>query len=79
MRVCAPGLASQPGQYQKLAKDLAAVRPLVETGERYVATLREIEDSRVLQDDPDPEVAELAGAELQRLEGEKGARCAETL
>ena len=45
-RVSDPDLAQQPGQYQKVARALGALRPLLEAGERYKEVLRELEDSR---------------------------------
>ena len=38
-----PEIASQPGQYQKLAKGLGALRPVIEVGGRYRRVLGELE------------------------------------
>ncbi len=67
-RVADPELAKQAGQYQKVARSLGALRPLLDTGERYRNVLRELEDSRSMLDDSDAELAELARAETTDLE-----------
>ena len=67
-----PGLAKQPGQYQKLAKQLAGLRPMVEVGGAYREALEQIEQSEALLDDDDAEVADLARAELADLQGQRG-------
>ncbi|MCS5638516.1 MAG: peptide chain release factor 1 [Myxococcota bacterium] len=67
-RVADPELAKQPGQYQKVARALGALRPLLEAGERYRNLLREIEDSRSMLEDDDAELAEMARAETAQLE-----------
>ncbi|MDG2333172.1 MAG: peptide chain release factor 1 [Myxococcota bacterium] len=67
-QVADPELAKQPGQYQKVARALGALRPLLEAGERYRAVVRELEDSRSMIEDSDAELAELARAETVELE-----------
>ena len=66
-----PGLAKKPGQYQKLAKELGGLRPLVEVGERYQQTLAELVDSTAMTSDDDPELAELAAAEVETLTAQR--------
>jgi peptide chain release factor 1 len=66
-----PEVAKQAGQMQKIAKELGRLRPLVETGERYRAVVGQIDDARSMVDEDDPEMAELARAELEELEGER--------
>jgi peptide chain release factor 1 len=65
-------LASTTGadatQYARLAKELGALRPLREAGARYRETLRQLADARAMLDDADPEVQELARAEIKELE-----------
>jgi peptide chain release factor 1 len=65
-----PEVAKQPGRYQKLAKELGGLAPLVRTGERYRQVLGEIEDTRAMTEDADAEMAELARGELEGLESE---------
>ena len=72
-RIADPDIAKQPGQYQKVARGLGALRPMLEAGERYRAVLAELEDSRSMLDDSDAELAELARAETQELEGKLSA------
>ena len=65
-----PEIARQPGEYQKLAKALGGLRPLLEVGQRYRAVIEQLEDSRSMLDDSDAELAELARAEVEELESE---------
>jgi peptide chain release factor 1 len=67
-----PQVAKQPGQYQKLAKKLARLRPMVEIGEAYRLVLTQIEQSEVMLDDDDAEVAQLARSELEDLQAQCG-------
>ena len=67
-----PQVAKQPGQYQKLAKKLARLRPMVETGEAYRLVLTQIEQSEAMLDDDDAEVVELARSELEDLQAQCG-------
>jgi peptide chain release factor 1 len=66
-----PALASQPGQYQKLGKELGRLRPLLELGERYSSAVSELDDARSMLGEEDPELVELARSEIERLEGER--------
>jgi len=65
-----PDVAKDAGQYQKLAKQLAELRPILDAGERYLATLRQIDDARAMTADADADLAEMARAELADLEPE---------
>ena len=67
-----PEIAKQPGQMQKLVKELGRLRPLVETGERYQGVVTQIADARAMANEDDAEMAELARAELEELETERG-------
>jgi len=70
-RLADPALAAQPGEYGRVAKELKALRPLVDAAARYRATLGEIDGARALLADPDAEVSALARAELEPLEGRR--------
>src|SRR5262245_17081834 len=67
-RLADPVLAAQPGEYAAVAKELKALRPLVDAAGRYRATLAEIDGARALLEDRDPELSALAKAELEPLE-----------
>ena len=67
-----PEVAKQPGQFQKLAKQLAKLRPMVETGSEYRAVLGQLEESEALLEDDDADVAELARSEIDELKQERG-------
>ncbi len=66
-----PALASTPSEYERLGKQLALEKPLVETGDRYRALLAELADAREMLGDDDPGIAEMAGADIERLEPER--------
>ena len=65
-----PGVARQRGKFQKLAKELAILRPLVEVGAQYRSTLDRIAESGALMEDEDAELAELARGDLEALREE---------
>jgi peptide chain release factor 1 len=51
-----------------LGRRLGALRPLLEVGGRYRAALSELDDGNALLEDDDPEMADFARAEVERLE-----------
>lgn len=63
-----PAVAKQPGAIEKLGRRLGGLRPLLDVGERYRAALAELEDSKTMLEDDDPEMAEMARGEIDRLE-----------
>jgi len=70
VRLSDPDLATKAGEFQKVAKELAALRPLVETGTRYREALQQLDDARAMAEESEPELAELARAEVAELEPE---------
>jgi peptide chain release factor 1 len=72
-QLAAPELASKPGEYQRLGKQLAVERPLVEAGARYRAVISELAEAREMIADDDPEITEMAKADVARLEPERDA------
>ena len=68
-----PALAGKPGEYARLAQELAAVRPLAQAGARFLDVTRELEEAAEMARDPDAEMAELAKAEMERLTEEREA------
>ena len=72
-RLADPAVASAPGEYAQVAKELAGLRPLIDASARYRAALAHRDDARALVADPDPEVSELASAELVALEAQVAA------
>ncbi len=61
------------GDYGALAKELGGLRPLVEAGQRWRRAQQEIADAKEMLGEDDPEMQELAAAEVARLEGELAA------
>ena len=66
-----PSIAAAPSEYARFAKEVAGIRPLVDAGASYRRTLAEIEDARGMLQDSDPELGEMARAELQTLEARR--------
>jgi peptide chain release factor 1 len=67
-RLADPAIASAPGEYASVAKELARVRPLADAGLRYRKLLDALAAARALLEDDDPELRELADAEIAQLE-----------
>ncbi|MFT5442899.1 MAG: peptide chain release factor 1 [Myxococcota bacterium] len=65
-----PDVASQPGRFKELAKDLAALRPIIEIGGRYTEVVRELEEAKLMVADDDADLAEMARGELESLSAE---------
>ncbi|HTF36091.1 MAG TPA: peptide chain release factor 1 [Myxococcota bacterium] len=76
-RLAEPQVASVPGEYAKVAKQLGGLRPVLEAGRRYRQVVSEIEGSRDLLSEADPELREMARADVERLTGEREALEAE--
>ncbi len=72
-RLADPQVAGSPGEYARLGKELAALRPAVDAAERYRRSLAAIDEARSMLSDADAEVQELARSELERLDGEREA------
>jgi peptide chain release factor 1 len=65
-----PDVAKEAGKYQKLAKQLGNLRPLLAAGERYRSVVSQLDESKAMVDDPDEEMAELARSEVESLSEE---------
>ncbi|CAN0039323.1 unnamed protein product, partial [Discosporangium mesarthrocarpum] len=63
-----PDVGKQPGAIEKIGKRLGALRPLLETGEKYKSAVSELEDAKAMLEDEDPEMQELARDDVERLE-----------
>ena len=68
-----PALASKPSEYERLGKQLAVEKPLVDAGGRYRALIAELADAREMLADDDAEIAEMARADVERLEPARDA------
>jgi peptide chain release factor 1 len=67
-RLADPEVARSPREFARAAKQLGALRPLVEAAERYRQLLHEIEGARDMLHEGDPELRELARGELESLD-----------
>ena len=63
-----PAVMSNQGEFRKLSKEHADLAPLVEVYRRHRRLLAEIEDNQGLLAESDPEIREMAKAELEELE-----------
>ncbi|MGH7563841.1 MAG: peptide chain release factor 1, partial [Gemmatimonadota bacterium] len=70
-----PGVARDPGRLRELAKEHARLEPIVAAAAgREEARRRLAEDREILQTSDDPDLCELARAEISELEGELDRR-----
>jgi len=65
-----PDVAKDAGRFQKLARELGDVRPIVDAGERYMQVVSQLDDARGMAEDDDADMAEMARAEIGELEPE---------
>jgi peptide chain release factor 1 len=63
-----PDVGKEPGAIEKLGRRLGALRPLLEVGGRYRVAISEFDEGKAMLEDDDPEMAELARQEVDRLE-----------
>ncbi len=66
-----PEILQDRKQYQQVAKEHADLAPVIQAYRTYKDVQKQIEDNKVLLSDPDPEMRELAKAELSELEEKK--------
>ncbi len=71
-RLADPAVAGVPGEYARVAKQFADIRPQAEVGRSYRETVRQIEETRSMLSDPDAGIGELARTELERLTQRQG-------
>jgi len=72
-QIADPTLARDRKGFAEVGRELAAIRPVVEAGERYRSTLSALEDTRGMLEDPDPELKEMAKLELESLQEQREA------
>ncbi len=66
-----PAVMANQTEFRKLSKEHADLAPLVEAYRRHRKLLAEIEDNQLLLTETDPEIREMARAELEDLEERK--------
>ena len=72
-RLSDPAVLADQAEYQRVAKLHAELNPVVEEFHRLRKLLKELEDARALQQETiDPEMRELAAAEMQELDQRRG-------
>jgi peptide chain release factor 1 len=70
-RLAEPEIAANPAEYGPIAKELAALRPAADAAASYRKLLGEIDGARGMLDEDDPELRELAEAELGELKAQQ--------
>ena len=74
LRLSDPTVLADPGEYQRVAKLHAELNPVVEELHRLRKLLRQAEEARgLLQETLEPEMRELAAAELEELQKRRDA------
>src|SRR5688572_12316745 len=63
-----PGVAANPAEFTKLAKDLAGLRPAAEAANAYRKLLADLEGAQAMLQEGDDELRELARSEVAELE-----------
>ncbi len=72
-RLSEPAVLADPSEYQRLAKTHAELSSAVEQYRRLLKFQRELEEARILlREAADPEMRELAAAELESLQAKQG-------
>ncbi len=66
-----PDFTRDRERFAEAAKELAALRPVVEAGGRYRRVVGEAADARAMLEDPDPDLQEMARSELESLDAER--------
>jgi peptide chain release factor 1 len=70
-RLAEPEIAANPAEYGPIAKELAALRPAASAAASYRKLLGEIDDAQGMLDEDDPELRDLAEAELGELSAQQ--------
>jgi len=72
-RLADPAVASSPGEYAAVAKELAGLRPAAEAAAAYAKLLEDLAGARAMLEESDAELRELAQAEVAELEPRREA------
>jgi peptide chain release factor 1 len=67
-RLAEPGVAANPAEFTKLAKELAGLRPAADAAAAYRKLLADLEGAQAMLQDGDGELRELAKSEVAELE-----------
>ncbi len=70
-RLADPALSDDPDKYQKLAKEHAELEEVVDLYSQYREVDEELEENKLLRQDDDEAIREMAREEIARLEAEK--------
>jgi peptide chain release factor 1 len=67
-KLAEPGVAANPSEFTKLAKELAGLRPAAEAAAGYRKLLADLEGAQAMLSDGDADLRELAKSEIAELE-----------
>ena len=68
LRLAEPGVAANPAEYAKLAKELSGLRPAANAAAGYRKLLSDLEGAQAMLTDGDADLRELAKSEIAELE-----------
>src|SRR6188508_2231752 len=68
LRLAEPGVAANPTEYAKIAKELAGLRPAAQAAAEYGKLLADLDGARAMLEDGDAELRDLAKSEITALE-----------
>ena len=71
VRLSQPDIMADPALYTSLIKEYNVLTPLIETYRTYLSVLSETQDAEELLQGDDPEMAEMAEAEIKSLKAQK--------
>lgn len=63
-----PQVTKDLNRFRDLSKEYAQLEPLVQTNERYQALLKNLDEAKILADEKDPELSQLAKQECKEIE-----------
>lgn len=66
-QLCDPEVASNPNKSVALTKELGRLRRLVDPFKAYRQTTQQLAEAEAMSEEPDPEIAEMAAAEVETL------------
>ena len=74
-----PDVVTDARRLQSLGREQAVLAPIVERGQALIETERQLEDNRLLLDEADPELRDLAEEEMRTLEERRSELVADLL
>jgi len=73
-RLADPEIVNDQKVFQEVAREHSGITPIVKAFREYEEVLKQIEDSKILFHDPDPEISDIVRCELEDLQTKKEDR-----